>query len=99
MRINYSSLFNDPKCLQDTLNMIAVNLFRSLPDASNLVHTGGDDDDDSEVFTDPEWPHISLVYELLIHLVLSPQIDNNLRKRLIDDDFLRHLIALFDSLA
>ena len=93
-----SSLFNDPKCLQDTLNMIGQNLFRSLPDASNLVHTGGDDDDDSEVFTDPEWPHISLVYELLIHLVLSPQIDNNLRKRLIDDDFLRHLIALFDSL-
>ncbi|KNB44405.1 serine threonine protein phosphatase [Blastocystis sp. subtype 4] len=92
------SLFNDPKCLQDTLNMIGQNLFRSLPDASNLVHTGGDDDDDSEVFTDPEWPHISLVYELLIHLVLSPQIDNNLRKRLIDDDFLRHLIALFDSL-
>ena len=44
-----SSLFNDPKCLQDTLNMIGQNLFRSLPDASNLVHTGGDDDDDSEV--------------------------------------------------
>ena len=38
------------------------------------------------------------MYELLIHLVLSPQIDNNLRKRLIDDEFLRHLIDLFDSL-
>ena len=38
------------------------------------------------------------MYELLIHLVLSPQIDNNLRKRLIHDEFLRHLIDLFDSL-
>ena len=50
------------------------------------------------MFTDPEWPHLSLVYELLIRIVLSPQIDNNLRKRLIDDDFLTHLISLFDSL-
>ena len=38
------------------------------------------------------------MYELLIRIVLSPQIDNNLRKRLIDDDFLTHLISLFDSL-
>ena len=87
------------RCLQDTLNMIGVNLFRTLPDLSSLVHSGGGgDDDDNEVFSDPEWPHISLVYELLIHLVLSSQIDNNLRKRLIDDTFLRHLIALFNSM-
>ena len=91
-------LFNDPKCLQDTINMISINLFRALPDASNLVHSSGEDDDDTDVFTDPEWPHISLVYELLIHIVLSSQIDNNLRKRLIDDEFLTHLISLFDSL-
>ena len=78
--------------------MISVNLFRSLPDSSSILHFISNDDDDGEVFNDPEWPHISLVYELLIHLVLSPQIDNNLRKRLIDDDFLRNLIALFDSL-
>lgn len=59
--------------------MIGVNLFRTLPDLSSLVHSGGGgDDDDNEVFSDPEWPHISLVYELLIHLVLSSQIDNNL---------------------
>ncbi|KAK8816480.1 protein phosphatase 2A regulatory subunit B [Blastocystis sp. ATCC 50177/Nand II] len=93
-----ATLFNDPKCLQDTLNMIAQNLFRALPDITTVVHSGGNDDDDSEVFSDPEWPHISLVYELLIHLVLSQQIDNNLRKRLIDDAFLQHLIDLFDSL-
>ena len=88
--------------------MIAQNLFRALPDITTVrlfpptdlqvVHSGGNDDDDSEVFSDPEWPHISLVYELLIHLVLSQQIDNNLRKRLIDDAFLQHLIDLFDSL-
>ena len=77
--------------------MIAMNLFRSLPDASSVVHTLSDDDD-GDIFNDPEWPHISLIYELLIHLVLSSQIDNNIRKRLIDDDFLRKLINLFDSL-
>lgn len=76
--------------------MIGINLFRSLPDASSLSHTFSDDDE-GDVFSDPEWPHISLVYELLIHLVLSAQIDNNIRKRLIDDDFLRNLISLFDS--
>lgn len=91
------SLFNDPKCLQDTLNMIGINLFRALPTASTAIHSISDDED-GDIFSDPEWSHISLVYELLIHLVLSTQIDNNLRKRLIDDEFLRNLINLFDSL-
>lgn len=77
--------------------MIAVNLFRALPSPNTLVHSNNDDDD-AEVFNDPEWPHLHLVYEILIHLVLSPQIDNNLRKRLIDDEFLHKLILLFDSL-
>ena len=55
--------------------MIAQNLFRALPDITTVrlfpptdlqvVHSGGNDDDDSEVFSDPEWPHISLVYELV----------------------------------
>ena len=78
------------------LNMISVNLFRALPSPSTLIRSENDDDD-TEVFKDPEWPHLHLIYEILIHLVLSPQIDNNLRKRLIDDAFLQNLILLFDS--
>ena len=33
-------LFNDPKCLQDTINMISTNLFRALPNASNVAASG-----------------------------------------------------------
>ena len=76
--------------------MIAANLFRALPSPSTLIHADNDDDD-VEMFNDPEWPHLHLIYEILIHLVLSPQIDNNLRKRLIDDAFLQNLVLLFDS--
>ena len=38
-----SSLFNDPKCFQDTLNMIAVNLFRALPDITTVQTVLRDD--------------------------------------------------------
>lgn len=34
-------LFNDPKCLQDTINMISTNLFRALPNASNVESEWG----------------------------------------------------------
>ena len=41
--------------------------------------------------------HLSLVYEILIHLVLSVKIDNTIRKHYITNSFITRLISLFDS--
>ena len=47
---------------------IRLNLFRSLPTRS-LPSESGEGDDEEEMFVDPEWPHLFVVYELLLALV------------------------------
>ena len=64
-------------------------------------------EDDENAFCDPEWSHLSLLYEILIALVgfrvlfhsqvMSPQIDPSIRKHGITASFLVRLISLFDS--
>ena len=48
-------------------------------------------------FSDPTWPYLSIVYELLLRLVSMDHIDLTLRKRVIDPTFVRQLLLLFDS--
>ena len=42
--------------------------FRPLPTESEAVLVGGSEDDVMQ-YMDPEWSHLSLVYELLLHIV------------------------------
>ena len=54
--------------------------------------------EDEEIdYSDPEWTHLSLEYEILIHIVLSTRIDNTIRKHYITNSFITRLISLFDS--
>ncbi len=46
---------------------------------------------------DPAWPHVSIVYELLLHLVQASHIDLNIKKKVLDAEFIGQLLALFDS--
>lgn len=54
-----------------------LNIFRSLPHASheNTESEGGYPEED-EMFMDPTtWPHLQLVYELLLcHLIWTPKL-------------------------
>lgn len=92
---NIHGLFNDQRSFQDVIDMISINLFRALPqrDPNSIIS----EDDEEDSYTDPEWYHLSLVYELLLHLVISGQIDIQHKKRSIDNNFVEHLVALFDS--
>ena len=47
---------------------ILALLFRPLPTESEAVLVGGSEDDVMQ-YMDPEWSHLSLVYELLLHIV------------------------------
>ena len=55
------------------------------------------DDDNENQYDNPEWSHLSLVYDLLIYLVTVNQIDNNTRKHYITVPFVNFLITLFNS--
>lgn len=48
-------------------------------------------------FFDPSWPHLHLVYELLLRYVVSSDTDTKIAKRYIDHFFVMKLLDLFDS--
>ncbi|XP_027104910.1 serine/threonine protein phosphatase 2A 57 kDa regulatory subunit B' beta isoform-like isoform X1 [Coffea arabica] len=80
------------------VKMISINVFRCLPPAmhENTGSESGDPDED-EMFTDPSWPHLQLVYELLLRYVVSPDMDTKIAKRYLDHSFVLKLLDLFDS--
>lgn len=86
--------FTEFRVLDDTFNMIRTNLFRALPTAPE---PSGDPDEEEEPFMDPQWSHLAVVYEFLLHLVSLDHIDLTHKKRVIDPSFVRSILALFDS--
>lgn len=81
---------------EDLVRMISANIFRCLPPSSISGADSGDPEED-ELFMDPSWPHLQLVYELLLRYVLSAETDTKVAKRYLDHTFLLKLLELFDS--
>lgn len=83
---------------EEMIKMISVNLFRCLPPSSheNTGSTVGDGDDD-DMYLEPSWPHLQMVYELLLRYVVSSDTDTKVAKRYMDHSFVLKLLDLFDS--
>ncbi|GMN39243.1 hypothetical protein TIFTF001_008472 [Ficus carica] len=85
-------------CQEEMVRMISINIFRCLPPASheNTGQEGGDPEEE-EPYLEPSWPHLQLVYELLLRYVVSSDTDTKVAKRYIDHSFVLKLLDLFDS--
>uniref|UniRef100_A0A7N1A6X4 Serine/threonine protein phosphatase 2A regulatory subunit n=1 Tax=Kalanchoe fedtschenkoi TaxID=63787 RepID=A0A7N1A6X4_KALFE len=85
-------------CQEEMIKMISVNIFRCLPPASH-ENTGTEvnDPEEEEPYLEPSWPHLQLVYELLLRYVVSSDTDTKIAKRYIDHSFVLKLLDLFDS--
>ncbi|KAI4336628.1 hypothetical protein L6164_015129 [Bauhinia variegata] len=84
--------------IQEVVNMVSVNIFRTLsPQPRESKHVEALDVDEEEPSMDPAWPHLQIVYELFLRLVASPELDAKLAKRYIDQSFILKLLDLFDS--
>ncbi|KAL6208135.1 hypothetical protein ACLB2K_019086 [Fragaria x ananassa] len=92
-----SMKFSEPAILA-TCRMCAINLFRVFPPnyRSNSGGGGGENEDDEPAF-DPAWPHLQIVYELLLKFVTSSCLDAKVAKKYIDHAFILRLLELFDS--
>ncbi|GMY17821.1 serine/threonine protein phosphatase 2A 57 kDa regulatory subunit B' kappa isoform [Fagus crenata] len=98
--------FTEPAILA-LCRMCAANLFRVFPPhyRSNGGSSGGDgndssgnnNNDDDEPMFDPAWPHLHLVYDLLLKFITSSCVDAKVAKKYIDHSFLLRLLELFDS--
>ncbi|KAF5456667.1 hypothetical protein F2P56_026118 [Juglans regia] len=76
--------------------MCAANLFRVFPPNYRSNLTGGENDDDEPMF-DPAWPHLHLVYDLLLRFITSSCLDSKVAKKYIDHSFILRLLELLDS--
>ncbi|KAJ0112021.1 hypothetical protein Patl1_01959 [Pistacia atlantica] len=92
-----TSKFNEI-AMQEITKMVAVNLFRTFP-SSNPDNKGLEmyDPDEDEPTMEPAWPHLQIVYEILLRFVASQETDSKLAKRYIDHSFVLRLLDLFDS--
>ncbi|KAL2509129.1 Serine/threonine protein phosphatase 2A 57 kDa regulatory subunit B' beta isoform [Forsythia ovata] len=83
---------------EELIRMISVNIFRCLPPASH-ENTGSEnmEPEEDEPYLEPSWPHLQLVYELLLRYVVSSDTDTKIAKRYIDHSFVLKLLDLFDS--
>ncbi|CAH2054293.1 unnamed protein product [Thlaspi arvense] len=85
-------------CQEEMIKMVSVNIFRCLPPASH-ENTGQEpaDPEEEEPYLEPSWPHLQLVYELLLRYIVSTDTDTKVAKRYIDHSFVLKLLDLFDS--
>lgn len=83
---------------EEMIKMISINVFRCLPPASH-ENTGAEntDPEEEEPYLEPSWPHLQLVYELLLRYVVSSDTDTKIAKRYIDHSFVLKLLDLFDT--
>jgi serine/threonine-protein phosphatase 2A regulatory subunit B' len=80
---------------------ISANIFRSMPPALHesaaAIDPGAAPDEEEEPYLDPAWPHLQLVYELLLRYVVSPDTDTKVAKWHVDHAFVLRLLDHFDS--
>ena len=66
------ALVSDPFIFQEFMKAIELALFRTLPDEDLNVSMSMTEEDTCQ-FNDPEWNHLSLVYQILINIVCNKE--------------------------
>ncbi|KAI4352677.1 hypothetical protein L6164_006904 [Bauhinia variegata] len=94
-----SGSFKFSEAMQEELiRMVSVNIFRCLPPLSHENSgTESVDPEEDDSYLDPSWPHLQLVYEILLRYIVSSETDTRIAKRYIDHIFVLKLLDLFDS--
>ena len=58
--------------LSELIDAVSANIFRSLPHGNPKTVKG---DEDEQPFQDPQWEHLSLIYELSLRFLIASDID------------------------
>lgn len=83
---------------EEMIRMISLNIFRCLPPGSHENHGSVTiETEEDDPYLDPSWPHLQLVYELLLRYVVSTDTDAKIAKRYIDHSFVLKLLDMFDT--
>jgi len=82
--------------LTELFEMFSCNLFRPLPPGT-LEIQGFYNPEEDEPQAETSWPHLSMVYEMLLRLAQSSLINSKIMAKYFDRRFIVNLLVLFDS--
>lgn len=92
----------------DCITMVSANIFRALAPSGGggsgsgsggeeVTGVSGGEGEDDEVYLEPSWPHLQLVYEFLLRFVVSGEVKVKAAKKWVSNAFCTRLIDMFDS--
>lgn len=90
-----TGVITDPVA-RELIQMFSINSFRTLPPSSNPNGAEYDPEED-EPTLEASWPHLSLVYEIFLRFIESPDFNMSVAKQYINTKFVSELLDLFDS--
>lgn len=67
-------------------------MFRTLPPQVNPAGDAFDPEEDEPVL-ETGWPHLQIVYELLLRFIESPDFNTNIAKKYIDTHFVLQVLV------
>ncbi|CAH9076845.1 unnamed protein product [Cuscuta europaea] len=92
---------NPPKFTEPAIHAMcktcAVNLFRVFPPNYRSTAGHANENDDDEPTFDPAWPHLQIMYDLLLRFVTSSSLEAKIAKKYINHAFILRLLDLFES--
>jgi len=80
--------------LIDIVSMVKKNIVRVLP-PENLFHKH--EDEENDLYEEPSWPHLRLVYEIFLKILENPHFEPNSLKTVINRTLLTQIFQLFES--
>jgi serine/threonine-protein phosphatase 2A regulatory subunit B' len=91
----------NPNCLtaqvfQEVAVMVEANVFRPLPPRLN-ARADDFELEDMETVDDLAWPHLHIVYELLLQVLESPNFNKKDAKSAFPETFALHLLQMFET--
>ncbi|KAM7258930.1 hypothetical protein ACFE04_014671 [Oxalis oulophora] len=92
---NNKTILRDTDVLSSLFTMLSFNLFRPLPPPSNWIPGDFPNDEDFASNPSPLWPHLQIIYEILLWIIIN--IDPDILRNHVNNQFLLNLLALFQS--
>ena len=95
--------FAEP-ALEHVVSMVTSNVFRALPPPHAFSKNNGQSSgaamfeaEEEEPSLEASWPHLQMVYEIFLRFIVSNDVDPRVARKFIDQNFVLHLLELFDS--
>eukprot|EP00375_Theileria_parva_P002930 XP_765611.1 hypothetical protein [Theileria parva strain Muguga] len=83
------------RILQDVIDLLSANVFRSLP--QNPKKRNIYDYEDDEPTLEKSWPHLQIVYDIFLRVIVSNDVTSKMARNAIDKTFVLKLLATLNS--